>query len=375
VLAADLEATDSEQGDSVFGLEPDVVARLVNEVDGVIHCGANVNHVLPFTELAAANVGATQQLLRLFCMTRAAERKEPLDFVFVSTGSVARLTDGPGSCARSLVDLDDDTLVDSNVSGYALTKWAAERLVERAASALAGNNSVRLAIVRCGMTSWHTGLGHGNRRDWLYALCNGVAKLGLFPEAEWQQRTKDPLHLNVAPVDWVADCISRLMLAPPVQGAPTLAGPVPIISLSNHQHLLSLRSLFEGKLNARGVPVQEWLATVRRTVGESDGESEPAKTEAPSAVPEALKRLHATLFMFAEGAPHSDRIIPVEGPLSKQSPPESSSQSSTIAPLLLPLLGGKGSTPSTTATHWLDDSRLVVNDFTDAFALWLKNQS
>ncbi len=90
------EAGDLEK--PLFGLAPDVFARLAGECDAVVHNGALVNWVLPYAQLRAANVGGTVEALRL-----AATGKTKM-LVFVSSTSIL---DTPSYIQSDAVSEDD----------------------------------------------------------------------------------------------------------------------------------------------------------------------------------------------------------------------------------------------------------------------------
>jgi thioester reductase-like protein len=51
-----------------FGLSEDAFGRLSESVDTILHCGAVVNHILPYSFHKAANVDGTKQVcLHVFC--------------------------------------------------------------------------------------------------------------------------------------------------------------------------------------------------------------------------------------------------------------------------------------------------------------------
>ena len=95
---------------------------LVETVDAVYHCAANVNHIGHYRDFHADNVAATRHLLSL-----AARRKpSPADFHFVSTLSVAGSASPDGFRLFTEYDFAPEAPDDNY---YVRTKQEAERLV------------------------------------------------------------------------------------------------------------------------------------------------------------------------------------------------------------------------------------------------------
>src|SRR5436305_1206424 len=80
------------------GVPPAEWSRLADEIDAIHHCAANVNMVLPYEVLRPANVGGTQEILRL----ALTGRRKALHYA--STLSVLVATDHRGA---ELLEDDD----------------------------------------------------------------------------------------------------------------------------------------------------------------------------------------------------------------------------------------------------------------------------
>ncbi|KAJ0124367.1 hypothetical protein J7T55_005705 [Diaporthe amygdali] len=125
-------------GEPLLGLSEQAFSELSRKVNLLIHNGAHVSFLEPYTEaLRAPNVLSTQAL----CMM-ALVRRIPLHFV--STASVAGVLPrdtgglgearilGPVSVTESLAIASEESL--AHLDGYTLSKWVSEALLERAAS-------------------------------------------------------------------------------------------------------------------------------------------------------------------------------------------------------------------------------------------------
>ncbi len=79
----------------LFGLSQAAFDELTHSVDAVVHNGAMVNWVLPYSQMKASNVGATRDALKLCC---SGPKTKPM--VFISSSSVL---DSPGYIQAKLV--------------------------------------------------------------------------------------------------------------------------------------------------------------------------------------------------------------------------------------------------------------------------------
>ena len=165
--------------------------RLVEQVDVVFHCAAEVNTVLPWDCLRSSNFDCLPELLR-FCQTG-----RPKAFHFASTLSVFVSTDfrGRGMC-------DDDLSADRQIfGGYAQTKWAADRWLQR--------QSGPIFVYRYGLLV-------GDERDYLHRFTRGLRGLGCAPDG-------GEILLDLTPLDFAAQATWRLSQGPP--GTYQLAAP------------------------------------------------------------------------------------------------------------------------------------------------------
>ncbi|KNC52485.1 ATP/NADPH-dependent carboxylic acid reductase [Thecamonas trahens ATCC 50062] len=147
-----------------LGVDVDVMTRA--GIRAVIHAGAWVSHVHPYAALAEANVHGTRRVLE---MARAIGASY---VVHVSTASASAVpADGPRG----------------DEGGYALSKWAAERVCVAARAEL----RLTIPIVRLGMVGPDYASGRGNARDWFSALVDGMEDQGAVPVSDASIRLVD----------------------------------------------------------------------------------------------------------------------------------------------------------------------------------------
>ncbi len=182
--------------------------QLAQEVDVVIHCAAEVNTVLPWDCLRAANLDCLPELVR-FC-----QHGRPKSLHFASTLSVFVSTDFRGK-ARC----DDDLGAQRTIfGGYAQTKWAADRWLQRQ---------------RGPIHIYRYGLLVGDERDYLRRFARGLRGLGGCP-------CGPEIFLDLTPIEFAAAATVRLARRGP--GTFHLAAPTPT-SLRQIQRELGLPQL------------------------------------------------------------------------------------------------------------------------------------
>jgi amino acid adenylation domain-containing protein/thioester reductase-like protein len=111
-----------------LGLSDTQIASLTEEVDVIIHNGADVSLLKTYQSLRRANVVSTRTLCEM-----AIPRRVPVHFV--STASVAKVVQHqPLFEVSALTAQQGDHELLHNVDGYAASKWASEALLERASA-------------------------------------------------------------------------------------------------------------------------------------------------------------------------------------------------------------------------------------------------
>jgi thioester reductase-like protein len=162
------------------------------------------------------------------------------DFSFVSTAAAT----APALGSDRVLETRDQPL-DPRLSGYGVSKWVGERLLDRA-----DEDGMRVRVFRPGLIMSASGTGAGNAKDLIYfVLASGVA-VGAHP-------VDDRAH-DMAPVDVVARGIVELALS---------RGSVGRAYHLVDEELIGLRTLFtmlgEAGLPTRPVPLEEWQRLVR----------------------------------------------------------------------------------------------------------------
>lgn len=173
-----------------LGIPEHEFSRLAENIDCIYHFGAFVNHSLPYSQLKAANVSGTIEMLKLAC----ARRVKPLHFI--STVAVFEAKAGVR------IHEDDDLLPSKNlINSYAESKWIAEKLVKTARTRNLPVNIYRLARV-----SGHSRTGQSNANDFLWRMVETSIQLQLAPDIALQE--------NITPVDFVCSAIRTIAGSP-----------------------------------------------------------------------------------------------------------------------------------------------------------------
>ena len=219
-----------------LGAEFETLSR---RCDAVIHNGANVNYILNFKQLRAANVVATQDALRI---AEAADAP----FLFVST---LRLFDHrvDGTPIRETDPIDPGQAVRI---GYARSKMMSERLV-----AAAANRGLRTAVFRPGLMCGDGQIGAPNPQDAVTLLIRACVTLGAAPDS--------PMQINCTSVTYGAMGLVSLGVDDPgatwhlVNDTPTLMTDV-------------LRLLSDCGYEVPLIPYETWVARLRDSLDGTD---------------------------------------------------------------------------------------------------------
>ena len=134
-------------GEPYLGLAPEAWSELAGKVDVVIHNGAQVHWVYPYSKLKGANVQGTIDALQLCSLGK------PKNFAFVSSTSVldtdhyvhlsAKSMEARGSGVSESDDLEGSST--GLGTGYGQSKWVSEYLVKEA-----GRRGLHGTIIRPG---------------------------------------------------------------------------------------------------------------------------------------------------------------------------------------------------------------------------------
>ncbi|MCJ1350098.1 MAG: large subunit of alpha-aminoadipate reductase [Icmadophila ericetorum] len=186
-----------------LGLDDNTWSNLAEEVDAMIHNGAQVHWVYPYSKLKPSNVHGTIEMLRL-CSVGKSKR-----FSFISSTSVLdnehyiriskkSLEEG----GKGVSEIDDLEGSSTGLStGYGQSKWVSEHLVREA-----GRRGLRGTIVRPGYILGDSESGVTNTDDFLVRLLKGCIQLS--------SRPLITNTINMVPVDYVAQVITASTLTP-----------------------------------------------------------------------------------------------------------------------------------------------------------------
>jgi fatty acid CoA ligase FadD9 len=205
-LAADhLEVLAGDIGSAKLGLDTGTWDRLAETVDLIVHPGAHVNHVLPYSQLFAANVVGTAEVIRLAITTNLKRLH------YISTLGVNAVTD-------HLVDEDSDVrccipaceINERYANGYGISKWASEVLL-REAHDLCG---LPVAVFRPGMILAHRVYsGQLNVPDMFTRLLFSLVVTGIAPSTFYAHDTRagrPRARYEGIPVDFLAESITEI---------------------------------------------------------------------------------------------------------------------------------------------------------------------
>jgi fatty acid CoA ligase FadD9 len=191
-----------------LGLSGDTYAKLLENVDLVLHAGALVNHNLSYRSLFGPNVVGTANIIK-FCLARPSHPK-PLHYV--STIAVTMGEGGPGRqvheghlgyCWGKQRFVKKGTYAE----GYGASKWAAEVLLQNVHK----ETGLPVVAYRCSMILPHSSLpGQINVADVFTRLLAGVIYTGVAPASFTDGHGPAPAY-DGSPVDFVAGAIVAIV--------------------------------------------------------------------------------------------------------------------------------------------------------------------
>ncbi|KAK6456102.1 large subunit of L-aminoadipate-semialdehyde dehydrogenase [Scheffersomyces xylosifermentans] len=203
--AQNIEVVLGDLSKPQFGLDDSTWSKLADTIDVIVHNGAFVHWVYPYSQLRDANVIGTINVLNLCGQGKAKY------FSFVSSTSAldtdyfVHLSDE--LVAKGLPGLPESDDLSGSAkglgNGYGQSKWAAEYIIRQA-----GKRGLRGCITRPGYVTGFTETGASNTDDFLLRMLKGSAELGFYPDIS--------NNVNMVPVDQVARVVVATALHPPV---------------------------------------------------------------------------------------------------------------------------------------------------------------
>jgi thioester reductase-like protein len=170
-----------------FGLSETQFNTLAETVDSIYHVGSKLSYIAQYSFLKAANVGGTQETLRLATRGKA----KPYHFVS-SLGILLNYTALVGGGEND--DLDASKCPEV---GYFQTKYVAERVVR-----MARDRGIPVSIHRIGLIVGDSENGHSNPDDFVARILIGCIQAGYGPDIR--------NAMDMTPVDYVATAIAHL---------------------------------------------------------------------------------------------------------------------------------------------------------------------
>lgn len=195
-----------------LGLSPEAFTALAARVEAVVHNGARVNHLDPYTRLRAPNVEGTTEVLRL----ATTERIIPVHFVstcdtgYAVDGTTAVTIDGIRTIPETARATPDTLLA----NGYVASKWVAEGLVMEA-----GRRGLPTTVHRPSLVIGHSVSG-ACAGDAFWSRVRAMLAVGAVPH--------DPGLVDAVTVDHVADVVVRGLLARSAGTTLHLTSPNPL---------------------------------------------------------------------------------------------------------------------------------------------------
>ncbi len=215
----------------LFGLTPDEFQSLANIVDSIYHCGSKLSYVAPLHYLKSANVGGTQEALRMATMGKP----KPVHFVS-SLGILLAY--------RELVGGQEDDEMDPEKCpdvGYFQSKYAAERVVR-----LARERGIPVTIHRIGLIVGDSTSGASNPTDFVGRMLVGCIQAGVAPDIQHP--------MDWTPVDFVSKAMVYLSLCEESLGKVFhLLNPEPIQWSQIYDRVI------ETGYPVRKLPFREWV--------------------------------------------------------------------------------------------------------------------
>jgi amino acid adenylation domain-containing protein/thioester reductase-like protein len=173
----------------LLGLSQEEFDELGERIDAIYHSGAMVNFTFPYETMRPANVGGTEELIRLAC------HRKVKAFHHVSTMDIYIGT----RAERPWLEAEHDGPLTVIPQGYPRSKWVAEKL-----AIMARNRGVPTCIYRPWVVIGHSKTGASHRTDYMFVGLKGYLQLGFLPSyAEM---------LNAVPVDYFTAALAHISL-------------------------------------------------------------------------------------------------------------------------------------------------------------------
>ncbi|PGH27777.1 L-aminoadipate-semialdehyde dehydrogenase [Polytolypa hystricis UAMH7299] len=252
-----LDAVVGDISKPSLGLSREDWERVANEADTIVHNGAFVNWMLPYSSLRASNVLSTMD-----CISLCSSGK-PKRLAFVSSTSTldtdyyVKLSQESIAAGGTGVQESDDLEGSRKglATGYGQSKWASEYVVREA-----GKRGLAGAVIRPGYITGDPETGVSITDDFLVRVWKGCLQLGACPEIT--------NTLNQVPVTQVARIVVAAATHPPVS-------PLGVVQVTSHPRLKFneyTRALETYGYTVPQVPYETWSATLKEYVVDTNKE-------------------------------------------------------------------------------------------------------
>ncbi|WP_274918736.1 non-ribosomal peptide synthetase [Streptomyces sp. WZ-12] len=226
-----------------LGLSDREHQALRKRVGAVYHNGARVNFAAPYTELRAANVTGTEELLRI----AAASEFGGMHYISTTGVYAPHTADGQPRTEASAIGP-----VHELPDGYAQSKWVAEELVR-----IARSRGIPVTVYRPARISGATRTGACQDRDLLWQYIKGCLQAQAVPEGADEST-------DWIPVDYVSAAVVALANHQQTMGNP--AGQAPTAFHLTHPAPPMLSQVFRAAVAlghpVRPVPLDHWRKLV-----------------------------------------------------------------------------------------------------------------
>jgi thioester reductase-like protein len=236
----------------LLGLTPDEFQILAETVDVIYHVGSKLSYIAPYEFLKAANVGGTQETLRLATLAKA----KPYHFVSSLGILLGYQTPEGGVPEGGGEDAPLDAAKCPDV-GYFRSKYVAERLVR-----LAHKRGIPVSIHRIGLIVGDSQNGCSNEDDFVARILLGCIQAGYGPNIT--------NSMDMTPVDYVAKAIVHLSSCQESLGNVFhILNPLPVTWGTIIDHVI------EAGYPMTKLPFQDWVEAIEDHQGETPNPLHP----------------------------------------------------------------------------------------------------
>ncbi|EBR9320172.1 hypothetical protein CC707_22680 [Salmonella enterica subsp. enterica serovar Panama] len=232
-----------------LGMDAELYKELAQEIDTIIHCGANVNLANVYSRMSADNVSGTLNIIKF----ATCEKLKPIHHI--STVSVLAGIIGKEDVAY------EDTMTSEEVlpeNGYIRSKWVAEKIMDNAR-----RKGVPVNIYRLPRVWGDTVTGNLNPNDSLLLMLAASIEIKKFP------LLPDAFLSYIIPVDYCVKVVSEIAWN--------------IKDKGRNYHILYPQNIsmneIVNQLRGKGmivetVPMKEWLDTLKVAAAEVNSSKE-----------------------------------------------------------------------------------------------------